>query len=39
MKRKNYSKKVKRGLKKKIKSMEYGKKYYKDVLSKRKEMF
>ncbi len=28
MKNKNYSKKVKRGLKRKIKAIEYGKKYY-----------
>ncbi len=38
MKRKSYSVKRKNGLKKKIKTMEYGKKYYEDVLNKKKEV-
>lgn len=39
MKRKKYNQKIKNGLKKKIKSMKYGKRYYKDVINKKNELF
>lgn len=38
MKRKNYSIKKKNNLNRKIKTTEYGKKYYKNVTSKKKEL-
>lgn len=39
MKRKSYTSKKKNGLKKKVKTMEYGKTYYIDVEKKQTELF